>query len=172
MDIAFIRELYAYNHWANQKTLAAASQLDEEKFTRSLGNSFSSVRDTLVHILGAERIWLERWNNRSPRALLSVKELPTVAAIAARWKQVEEERNNFLQGLTPAALNTAISYVNPRGETWSYPLWQQLVHVVNHSSYHRGQITTLLRQLGAQPVSTDLLLYYDEKHQTRDRGGA
>jgi len=163
MDITFISELYKYNHWANQKILVAASQLDEEKFTRALGSSFSSLRDTLVHILGAEWIWLERWNRRSPRALLSVAELPTLAAITARWEQVEEARNRFLQGLSSDDLNTAISYVNPRGETWSYPLWQQLVHVVNHSSYHRGQIVTLLRQLGARPVSTDFLEYYDEK---------
>ena len=165
MDIRFISELYRYNDWANEKTLAAASQLDNEKFARQLGSSFSSVRDTLVHILGAEWIWLERWNGRSQRALLAVSELPTLSLITARWKQVVEARNGFLQGLRPADLNAAVSYVNQKGETWSYPLWQQMVHVVNHSSYHRGQTATLLRQLGAQPVSTDLLVYYDEKSQ-------
>jgi len=165
VDIRFISELYRYNDWANEKTLAAASQLDNEKFARQLGSSFSSVRDTLVHILGAEWIWLERWNGRSQRALLAVSELPTLSLITARWKQVVEARNGFLQGLRPADLNAAVSYVNQKGETWSYPLWQQMVHVVNHSSYHRGQTATLLRQLGAQPVSTDLLVYYDEKSQ-------
>jgi len=166
MDVAFVTELYRYNDWANQKTLGAVSQLNEQKLTRALGNSFSSVRDTLVHILGAEWIWLERWNRRSPRALLSVAELPTLAAITARWKQVEEARNKFLHDLRPSDLDMPVSYLNQQGETWTYPLWQQMVHVVNHSSYHRGQITTLLRQLGAKPVSTDLLVYYDEKGQT------
>ena len=166
MDIAFIRELYAYNRWANQKTLMAGSRLDDEQFARALGNSFSSVRDTLVHILGAEWIWLERWHKRSPRALLSVEELATVAEITARWKQVEETRGKFLQSLRAPDLDVPLSYVNRQGETWTYPLWQQLLHVVNHSSYHRGQITTLLRQLGVQPVTTDLLVYYDEKGQS------
>jgi len=171
MDVAFITELYSYNRWANAKTLMAASRLDTEAFTRELGNSFSSVRDTLVHILGAEWIWLERWNGRSPKALLSSAELPTLAAITERWRQVEEEQDNFLQGLRASDLSTAISYVNPRGETWSYPLGRQMVHVVNHSSYHRGQITTLLRQLGAEPVSTDLLLYDDERQAPAPRSG-
>jgi len=163
MDIAFITELYSYNRWANAKTLAAASRLDNEAFTRELGNSFSSVRDTLVHILGAEWIWLERWNGRSPKALPSSAELPTLAAITERWKLVEEGQNSFMQGLGASDLSKAISYVNPRGETWTYPLGQQMLHVVNHSTYHRGQITTLLRQLGAEAVSTDLLLYHDEQ---------
>jgi uncharacterized damage-inducible protein DinB len=163
MDVAFITELYSYNRWANAKTLMVASRLDNEAFARELSNSFSSVRDTLVHILGAEWIWLERWNGRSPRALLSTAELPTLAAITERWRQVEDGQNSFLQRLRESDLSTSISYVNPRGETWSYPLGQQMLHVVNHSTYHRGQVTTLLRQLGAEPVSTDLLLYYDEQ---------
>jgi uncharacterized damage-inducible protein DinB len=167
MDIASIAELHKYNHWANDQSLSAVSRLNEQQFTRPLGNSFSSVRDSLVHILGAEWIWLERWNRRSPRALLSAEELPTVEQIKARWKQVEEGRDVFLQGLRPSDLNTAVSYVNRQGETWTYPLWQQMVHVVNHSTYHRGQITTLLRQLGAEPVSTDLLRYYDEQAQSQ-----
>jgi uncharacterized damage-inducible protein DinB len=163
MNLAFISELYNYNRWANEKTLMATSRLDDETFARNLGNSFSSIRDTLVHILGAEWIWLERWNGRSPRALLSVAEMPTHAQITARWKQVEEAQTKFLQGLGASDLGLPVSYVNQHGETWSYPLWQQMVHVVNHSSYHRGQITTLLRQSSAEPVSTDFLLYYDEK---------
>lgn len=169
MDVAFISELYSYNRWENAKNLMVASRLDNQAFTCELGNSFSSVRDTLVHILGAEWIWLERWNGRSPKALPSSAELPTLAAITARWRQVEEGQNSLLQGLRAADLSAAVSYVNPRGETWTYPLGQQMLHVLNHSSYHRGQITTLLRQLGAEPVSTDLLLYYDEQASSSRR---
>jgi uncharacterized damage-inducible protein DinB len=166
LDISFIREVYDYNRWANEKSLGSVSRLDEERFTRNLGNSFSSVRDTLVHILGAEWIWLERWNGRSPRALLNVSELPGLADITTRWKRVEESRSAFLQNLRASDLSASVSYVNQRGQTWSYPLWQQMMHVVNHSTYHRGQITTLLRQLGSEPVSTDLLIYYDERSRT------
>jgi uncharacterized damage-inducible protein DinB len=156
-----VRELYVYNHWANQRVLASLAPLSGEQFTRNLGNSFSSVRDTVAHILAAEWIWLERWLGRSPKALLPASDFPTVAAIRERWATVEQDRNRFIQTLTPAKLLESVAYTNTRGEDYSHLLWQQMAHVVNHSSYHRGQVTTLLRQLGAEPLNTDFLSYYD-----------
>jgi len=160
MDLVYVAELYAYNRWANGKTLDAASHLSEEERKRPMGNSFSSLHDTLVHMLGAEWIWLERWLGRSPRSLPTAGEIADWTALCSRWKQVEEEQQRFLSQLTAPDLVKPITYVNWQDETWTYPLWQLLVHVVNHASYHRGQVTTLLRQLGAKPEST---LYYDEK---------
>jgi uncharacterized damage-inducible protein DinB len=156
-----IRELYVYNHWANQRVLASITPLSAGQFTRSMGNSFGSVRDKVAHILGAEWIWLERWLGRSPRALLPAAEFPTVASIRERWATVEQDRNRFIQTLTPAKLQETVAYINTRSEPFSYLLWQQMAHVVNHSTYHRGQVTTLLRQLGAEPQNTDFLTYYD-----------
>jgi uncharacterized damage-inducible protein DinB len=156
-----IRELYLYNHWANQRVLASVTPLSGEQFTRDMGNSFGSVRDTVAHILGAEWIWLERWLGRSPRALLPASDFPTVAAIGERWATVEQDRNRFIQSLTPAQLQEPVAYINTRGQDFTYPLWQQMAHVANHSTYHRGQVTTLLRQLGAEPQNTDFLTYYD-----------
>jgi uncharacterized damage-inducible protein DinB len=156
-----VRELYVYNHWANQRVLASVTPLSGEQFTRSMGNSFGSVRDTVAHILAAEWIWLERWLGRSPKALLPAADFPTAASIRERWATVEQDRDGFIQTLTAAKLQEPVAYINIRGEPYSYLLWQQMAHVVNHSTYHRGQVTTLLRQLGAEPQSTDLLLYYD-----------
>jgi uncharacterized damage-inducible protein DinB len=156
-----IRELYLYNHWANQRVLASVTPLSGEQFTRDMGNSFGSVRDTVAHILGAEWIWLERWLGRSPRALLPASDFPTVATIGERWATVEQDRNRFIQTLTPAKLQEPLAYINTRGQNFTYPLWQQMAHVANHSTYHRGQVTTLLRQLGAEPQNTDFLTYYD-----------
>jgi len=156
-----IRELYLYNHWANQTTFSSVDSLSPEQFLRPMGSSFSSVRDTVVHILGAEWIWLERWLGRSPRALLPASDFSNLASIRQRWETVEQDRNSFLQTLTPERLQESISYINLAGKPFAYPLWQQMLHVVNHSSYHRGQIATLLRQLGQEPQSTDFLLYYD-----------
>ncbi len=156
-----IRELYAYNLWANQRALTSVAPLPSEQFTRGMGNSFSSVRDTLAHILGTEWIWLERWLGRSPKAFLPASDFPTVEAIRERWDTVEQDRSRFIESLTPDQLQQSIAYINTHGERFSYLLWQQMAHVVNHSSYHRGQVTTLLRQLGAEPQSTDFLSYYD-----------
>jgi uncharacterized damage-inducible protein DinB len=72
----------------------------------------------------------------------------------------------FIEALTAQRLREELAYLDLSGQRYSYPLWQHLVHVVNHSSYHRGQVTTPLRQLGAEPVSTDFLVYFDEKPRT------
>ena len=162
MQLDAIRELYYYNHWANQRAISSVTPLTHEMFIRSMGNSFGSVRDTLAHILGAEWIWLERWLGRSPKALLSASDFPTVQALQQRWATVRHDQNQYIQRLVPDRLQDEVSYINTRGERYAYALWRQMVHVVNHSSYHRGQITTLLRQIGAEPVSTDLLVYYDQ----------
>jgi len=165
MDPSFISELYSFNRWANHKAMDAVARLSQEMFLREMGNSFASVRDTLVHTLSAEVVWVERFQGRSPDTYLQGSDFPTVDAIRQRWEQLEQAQIKFLKTLTTEKLTEPRPYRNVKGEAYSYPLWQEMVHLVNHSSYHRGQITTLLRQLGAEPVSTDLLLYYDEQAQ-------
>ena len=167
MELNNIRQLYDYNSWAGRRTLTAASALGSDDFLRLMGNSFSSVRDTLAHILGAEWIYLERWQGRSPKALLDPTTFPTVQSLESRWETVERDQMQFIEALTPQRLREELAYINQKGQRYSYPLWQQLVHVVNHSSYHRGQVITLLRQLGAEAVSTDFLVYFDEGPKSR-----
>jgi uncharacterized damage-inducible protein DinB len=156
-----IGRLYEYNRWANQRAREACAPLSAEEFVRPLGSSFSSVRDTLVHLFGAEWIWLERWHGRSPRALPSPAEFASLESIRQKWAEVEKGQRDFIAGLSDARLGAVVSYVNMKGETWSYPLGDMLVHVVNHGSYHRGQVATMLRQLGRTPPGTDYLLYFD-----------
>ncbi len=162
MEVKRLHELYKFNTWANAKILDAVSKLKPDEFAKDLRNSFGSVRDTLVHIMSAEWIWLERWTGTSPKAMLSPVDFPTISMLRTRWEEIERQQVKFVSAVTKEALQTIIAYVNTKGETWRYPLWQMLVHVVNHSTYHRGQITTMLRQLDAEPVATDFLVYYDE----------
>ena len=161
MDIETIRDLYAYNRWANARSLEGASAVSSADFTKEIGGSFASLRGTLAHMYGAEWIWLERWRGNSPRALPFALDFPDVPAIRLRWQDVERGQTEFLDAIDPERLGEVISYVNLKGDTFAYPLRRMLQHVVNHATYHRGQITTLLRQLGATPLSTDLLLYDD-----------
>ena len=163
MDLETIRELYGYNRWANARSLQAASTVSPADFTKEVGGSFASLRGTLAHVYGAEWIWLERWRGTSPRKLPFALDFPDVETIRSRWQDVEREQKEFLGGLDQGRLAEVISYVNLKGETFAYPLRRMLQHVVNHSTYHRGQVATLLRQLGATPLSTDLLLYDDER---------
>lgn len=158
-----LADLLEYNDWADRRILDAAGALDPERFTRDLGSSFPSVRDTLVHVLSAEWIWLERWKGTSPGAMLDPRSFPELAAVRAAWQPVADERRAFLADQTEESLARVITYTNTRGERWAYPLRQMMQHVVNHSSYHRGQVVTMLRQLGAAVVATDYLLFADEE---------
>jgi uncharacterized damage-inducible protein DinB len=166
IDIDDIRELYLYNRWANARTLDAAASLAPEAFVHDLGSSYPSLRDTLVHIMWAEWIWLQRWQGTSPRIVFDPREFPTFNALNARWKELDAEQRAFVDAVRGDALISVVSYTNLQGERWEYELWRQMYHVVNHSSYHRGQVAAMLRQLGATPVSTDFLVYRDELQST------
>ena len=98
-----------------------------------------------------------------PTDLLNPADFPTVLSLDTRWQTVNQDHQTFMNTLTLQRLEEDLAYLNRAGQRFCYPLWQQMVHVVNHSTYHRGQITTLLRQLGAEPGVTDFLVYYDEK---------
>jgi len=161
ISLAALRELYVYNYWARDCQLEVCAVLTQEQFERPLGNSFPSVRDTFTHMVSAEWVWLERFRGRSPQAQLPAEEFPDLAAVATRWKLVEEGVNAYLESLRKESLSQPLTYVNMRGQSWTYPLWRALLHLVNHQTYHRGQITMLLRQLGIRPAPVDLLIADD-----------
>lgn len=163
MDLTTIGELYRYNSWANDQVLDAVSRVSQGDFTRDLKSSHGSTRDTLTHVVWSEWIWLQRWNGMSPTVVFSPADFPTVESLRQRFQSVAADRLAFLRGLTADRILQVVEYKNVKGETWRYPLWQQLYHVVNHSTYHRGQVTTMLRQLGAAPAATDFLVYYDQE---------
>jgi uncharacterized damage-inducible protein DinB len=156
--------LVDYNYWARDRLLDAVSALTLEQFTRPLGSSFSSVRDTIAHICDAEFIWLARWNGNQPTGFRQADRLADAAAARSEWAELEAGMRAFLGRLGPEGVTRPIEYTDMRGAARSHPFWQMLQHVVNHGSYHRGQVTTMLRQLGAQPAkSTDLIAYYRQK---------
>jgi uncharacterized damage-inducible protein DinB len=163
MNVEDFRLLYDYNSWANHRTLDACAALSEEQFTRNLGSSFRSVRDTLAHICGVEWLWLERWHGRSHNALPPAAEFPNVASLRRRWDEVERNLLDYVASLTPEDIQRIIQHKTTQGVPQAGPLWQMLQHLVNHGTYHRGQVATMLRQLGAKPFSTDLILFYRER---------
>jgi len=163
MTLQDIVTLYEYNRWANGRTLEAAGKLEPTAFVTDLKNSFPSVRDTLAHILGAEWAWLRRWHGESPTKLIAASEYPTAASLRERFEAVDRERGEFLASLTAERLQQPLDYRDLAGNAMRLPLVQSMQHVVNHGTYHRGQVTTMLRQLGATPVSTDMSRFYLER---------
>jgi uncharacterized damage-inducible protein DinB len=165
MDVTSFQVLFEYNRWANRRTREAVSRVSPEQFTRAIGGSYGSLRDTLAHLIAAEWVWVRRWKGTSPTAPPFPSDSLTLENLESNWQPIELETKAFVDSLTAASLDQVIHYSTTRGQPFAEPLSQQLQHVVNHSSYHRGQIVTLLRQLGAEPLGTDLIAF----HRGRDR---
>jgi uncharacterized damage-inducible protein DinB len=158
-----IRRLYDYNAWANHRTLEAAAALSSEQFLKPMGSSFSSVRDTLAHIYGGEWIWLERFQGRSPSSLPSAGEFADLASLKTKWDELETRLLSYVRGLTQSDLERVFEYKTLNYGVYTNPLWESMQHLVNHGTYHRGQVTTMLRQLGANAIATDLMHFYRER---------
>jgi uncharacterized damage-inducible protein DinB len=166
MILANLRLLLDYHYWARDRLLDAVEPLTPDQFTRDMGNSFRSIRDTVAHVYAAEWAWHSRWLGNSPTALLSPDLFPDVTAVRQAWMALEAKVRALLDSLDEDGIQRVIEYKLINGQPGASVLWQMLQHVVNHASYHRGQVTTLLRQLGANlPKSTDLIAFY------RERGG-
>jgi uncharacterized damage-inducible protein DinB len=157
-----VRTLYDYNFWANHRILNACTPLTPEQLSRDLKSSFPSVRATLEHIMWAEWLWLERWKGSSHSGS-SVEKFADLAAIRTRWNQVEADLQGFVRGLSAADLDRVLTYRNTKGQEFANPMAHMLQHLANHGTYHRGQIIMMLRQLGAKPIDTDLIVYYRER---------
>jgi uncharacterized damage-inducible protein DinB len=157
------RCLFDYNHWANERSLDAAAQLSDEQFTKPLGSSFSSVRDTLAHVCGGEIVWLERFEGRTPTSFPDTSSAQTVATLREFWTPHAEKLLAFANSVTQADLDRVLEYKTFNFGVYKNPLWQSMQHLANHGTYHRGQVATLLRQLGYKPLLTDLMHYYRQR---------
>jgi uncharacterized damage-inducible protein DinB len=164
-----IRLLYEYDRWANNRVLQAASTLSAEEFTRDLGGSLRSARDTLVHIIGGEWIWLAYWKGpsyssafltdlRSRREVLFNPDVfPNVASVQSKWAEIEKEQTEFVNQLTNELLERMLPF-----RTTQISLAHLMQHLANHSTYHRGQVALMMRQLGTEPLATDFHVFLVE----------
>src|SRR5215472_8274080 len=161
-----IQLLYEYDRWANNRVLQAVSALTPEQFTRDLGGSFRSVRDTLVHIIGGEWGWLTYWKqpSHSPAfladlwdrhdTLFSPDAFPNLAAVRLKWAEIEKEQTEFVNSVTEEALEKMLPF-----RTTQLSLAYLMQHLVNHSTYHRGQVAVMMQQLDAKPLPTDFHVF-------------
>jgi uncharacterized damage-inducible protein DinB len=161
-----ITQLVAFNRWADQCFFETLSQLPDEQYGRDLHSSHGGIRGTLAHIVEVERHWLSRWQGKHETGTATINQMHSVAELRALWESVCDEMNQFLATLNDRRLQETLSYTGRTGSyTTSY--WQMIQHVVDHSSYHRGQIVTMLRQLGVTPPSTGLMSFYRDRPASR-----
>jgi uncharacterized damage-inducible protein DinB len=161
MNVRDLQTLIDYHYWARNRVVEAVERLSPQQYDQDLGNSFKSIRDTLTHVYAAEWAWYERWHGNSPAKLLAADTFVDLAALKAAWLEQERKMRAFVDALSDADVNRAIEFRLLNGSAGASPIGQMVQHVVNHASYHRGQITTMLRQLGAEPPkSMDMIAYF------------
>ena len=163
VDREHILRLYAYHHWAEDRLLDAFAPITAAQLDRQWGGSFGTGRALLRHVVGVDRVWCDRWSGTSPEAAPEYPASHTGKDFRAEWEKIKKDQDRFLQGLSRERLGSQLTYVNLKGETWTYPVADVLVHVANHGTYHRGQLAHLLRDLGQAPPSTDYLDFLDGK---------
>jgi uncharacterized damage-inducible protein DinB len=163
MNLQDTHKLIAFHYWARNRMFEALDALSPEQFTREVGGSFGSIRNTVIHTMSAEIVWLARWKGETPTAMVAPDNYSDVASVRRAWMDQEANLRAFFEIQDEAGIQKVIAYKTLAGVASESVLWQMLQHVVNHASYHRGQVTTLLRQLGATPPkSTDLIAFYRE----------
>jgi uncharacterized damage-inducible protein DinB len=164
-DLSTLRNFFAFERWANRTILESVAVLTPEEYARPIGGSFGSVQGTLFHIFGADWVWLERFHGRSPRAMPEGEDLTALEALARKWREVEAGQDAFLAALTQERMEEPLSYVAFSGDSFTRRLGDALLHLANHGTYHRGQVATLLRQLGRTAASTDYLRFLDAQER-------
>lgn len=160
MNLNEIVRLFDFDAWATDRMFSAVEKLTPEQYARDMESSFGGIRGTLAHIHFANWIWMERWKGNSPTAPpVSEAELDTFSTLKERWLGLRSEVRRFIEDLTEDKLQSPYPYKTMDGSPNAQVLADQMQHVVNHSSYHRGQVITMLRQLGASGIGTDFISY-------------
>ena len=164
MNLHDIRSLYEFNYWAKGRILESAAALTPEQYAQDLNSSHGGIHGTLVHLVGAEEIWVRRWKGDSPATFMKPVDFPTLQSISDRWDMVEHEIMGFCHMLkSDADVARPVTYKDIKGNSYTMALSLLMQHLVNHSTYHRGQLVTMLRQSGIKPPATDLVAFYREQ---------
>lgn len=160
--VEYLTELYDYNYWANKRYLAVAETLTDEQLFRKQGHSWDSVQATLVHMMSSERMWQQRWRGEKGE-FLDPKNFPSVVSIRAYWADVEKTMRAFLAEQTEETLQRAVTYTNPKGETFTLPLWQMVVQPPNHNTHHRGELAAMFALMNVPHPEEEIIQYFLDK---------
>jgi uncharacterized damage-inducible protein DinB len=163
MDTAYVRSLYDYNYWARDRVISAANGLSQNEYVRPNGFTYGSLRGILLHAMWAEAVWLARWSGEPRVESFSEQQYATFASLVERWQQEEAKMRSFLAVLTDERLGSEVTYRSTRSGQWhTDPLWQLMVHVVNHATQHRAEAAEALTMAGRSPGDLDLLDFFRE----------
>lgn len=166
MHTSYLKELAAYIIWADNKAITWLSNISDEQWDQETASSFSSIKATAIHIVSAQKIWLDFWKKMPDPVYLSTGFKGTRAELIAIWKQAAADLKTFIETYPEENYEEVVNVKKPNGEISQMEFWRTLQHMVNHSTYHRGQLVTLLRHAGFTGFSnTDLFTYYLRQNQ-------
>jgi uncharacterized damage-inducible protein DinB len=149
-----------YNAWASRRLVEAASQLSPDELNRDFGTADRSVLGTLVHVYAADRVWLGRIEGTPPAAFVDPAVDMHLAVLENDWPALLARWTTFAAGLDDDTVQNVVSYKDLKGNPFENRIWQIVLHVVNHGTHHRGQVSGFLRAMGHRPPPIDLSKYY------------
>ena len=159
LSVEDLRDHVSYSAWASRRLVHAASELSEAELLRDFQTSDRSVLGTLVHTFAADRLWLARLQ-KSPRLQYSSEADYHLPVLQNEWPAIYRQWDDLLKGWSDDEAVTNLDYQDMRGNSWKQPIWQLVLHVVNHATHHRGQVSGFLRTMGRVPPVLDLVAYY------------
>jgi len=163
MHLRDIHLLYDYNYWATKRIIGIVATMDSAEFIKDRGSSHGGIRGTLVHTMGAEAIWLNRWKGQPVALVAKEADFPALDDLLRYWATVERDVMEFCGNLkTDEEIGRRFDYKDLKGNAYTSRLCDAMQHLVNHSTYHRGQVVTMIRQAGIKPIATDLIAFYRE----------
>jgi uncharacterized damage-inducible protein DinB len=159
LSVEDLREHFAYSAWASRRLVHAASELTAAELLRDFETSDHSVLGTLVHAFAADRVWLARLRSAA-RPPYSTEVDYHLSVLQNEWPELYRQWDEWLAGLNDDAARADFTYQDMRGNTWTQPIWKLVLHVVNHATHHRGQVSGFLRAMGHVPPVLDLVAFY------------
>lgn len=158
--------MFEYVRWCDHRQCDAARTCDAVKYFHDFGFSFRTVHDTLVHMLSAQVVWLARFEGDSPARMLDRSDLPDLEAVRVRWGAVHAQFGDFLHRQSAQSLARALQWTTMDGKFISLPLGHLVQHCLDHATYHRGQLNSLIKLAGGHPPRVMYYTYLLETHQT------
>ena len=152
-----------YHVWAHERLLSCLSGLTKEAWNAPVAGSFPTLKALYQHLLEADHRWLQRWRGvpfaETPPHYVVEGYESLDALFRPQLKEITTEGRRFLE----ADAGRTVHFITGKGLHVAQPFWQTLYQMVNHGTYHRGQVANMLRALGGQPLGTDIFLFYNEK---------
>ncbi|HEU5164424.1 MAG TPA: DinB family protein [Chitinophagaceae bacterium] len=161
MTKQYFIELADFNIWANDIVLSWLNNINDEQWSKHVESSFNSIGETVLHIVSAESVWLERLKKVESPVWLQSSFKGTKDEITTLWKKTSAGLKKFVDGFNESTMMEKLAFKRLNGDKYEMPHYQVFAHLFNHSTYHRGQLVTMLRQVGYTNVdSTDMLVFY------------